>query len=372
MKSQAPQFERIVEALAEAAAGVSLPTVLRHIIESTCRLVGAQYGALGVIGDDQRLVEFVTHGASSELIGEIGQYPEGLGILGLLIVEPKPLRLRDLTQHPGSHGFPDRHPEMHSFLGVPIHIGEEVFGNLYLCEKEGASEFSEEDERLVASVAAVAAVAIENARLHARLQDHAVLQDRERIARDLHDKIIQRVFAAGMALQATARLADAEVSARIVDAVDELDAIIAEVRSTIFDLEARPAERPNVSAVVLDLVDHVTRPAGIVPTVRIDGALNARVTPELAEDLLAVLREGLANVVRHSGARHVEVTVSAHRDLTVVVCDDGNGLPARATRGRGHGLANLTARAQARGGTFSCRAGQPVGTVLEWQVPLPE
>ncbi|MEX0664664.1 MAG: GAF domain-containing protein [Acidimicrobiia bacterium] len=364
------RFEQIVEALAEVAAGVSLPTVLRHIVESTCRLVDARYGALGVIGDDQRLIEFVAHGAPDDMLDQVGHYPEGLGILGLLIVEPKPLRVRDLTQHPASYGFPEGHPPMHSFLGVPIVIGDDVFGNLYLCEKQGAEEFDEEDERLAVSVAGVAAVAIENVRLHERFQDLAVLQDRERIARDLHDKVIQRVFAAGMALQATARLAAPEVADRIVGAVDELDAIIAEVRSTIFALEARPADRPNISAVVLDLVDHTTRAAGIEPAVRIDGALNNLVTPELGEELLAVLREALANAVRHSGARHIDVTVSADRDLAVVVRDDGHGLADPAARGHGHGLANLTSRAQARGGTFSIGPSEPGGTVLEWRVPL--
>lgn len=365
------RFERIVEALAEIAAGVDLPTVLQQIIESTCRLVHARYGALGVIGADQRLVEFVTHGASPGLIDAIGHYPDGHGILGLLIVEPKPLRLRDLTIHPASYGFPENHPPMHSFLGVPIRIGEEVFGNLYLCEKDGADEFSEEDERIVVSVAAVAAVAIENARLHERFQDLAVLQDRERIARDLHDKVIQRVFAAGMALQAAARLVDATAAERIVAVVDELDATIAEVRSTIFALEARPADRPNMSAVVLDLVDHVTRPAGIEPTIRIDGALNSLVTPELGNELLTVLREALANTVKHADARHVEVTVSVDHDLAVVVADDGCGFPENSANTTGHGLANLTARAQARSGSFTLKPGESRGAVLEWRVPLP-
>jgi signal transduction histidine kinase len=343
-------LERIVQALAEVVAGVSLPTVLHRIIESTCRLVGARYGALGVIGEDQRLVEFVTHGASPGVVEAIGRYPEGLGILGLLIVEPKPLRLRDLTQHPASHGFPANHPRMHSFLGVPIRVGDDVFGNLYLCEKEGSEEFSEDDERLVVSVAAVAAVAIENARLHERLQELAVLHDRERIARDLHDKVIQRVFAAGMALQAAARLMDSGVAARVVAVVDELDAVIAEVRSTIFALETRPVDRPSMSAVVLDLVDHTTRPAGIEPAVRIDGAFNSLVTPELGEELLTVLGEALTNAVRHSGARHVDVTITVDRELAVRVADDGRGLADRDEGALGHGLANLTARAQALGG----------------------
>ena len=154
-----------------------------------------RYGALGVIGYDQRLSQFVTHGVTDAEIAEIGPLPQGHGILGRLIVDPRPLRFRDLRAHPDSFGFPAGHPPMRSFLGVPIHLGDDVFGNLYLCEKQGAEEFSEHDEALAVSLAAVAAVAIDNLRLHERLQDLAVLQDRERIARELHDKVIQRIFA---------------------------------------------------------------------------------------------------------------------------------------------------------------------------------
>ena len=185
------RFQQIVEAIAEVAAGVSLPTVLRHIIESTCRLVHARYGALGVIGDDQRLTEFVTHGDPPDMASKIGHNPEGLGILGLLIVEPKPLRLRDLTQHAASYGFPEHHPPMHSFLGVPIRTGDDVFGNLYLCEKQGGDEFTPDDETLAVSLAAVAAVAIENLRLHERLQDLAVLRDREEEVQYLREYLYQ-------------------------------------------------------------------------------------------------------------------------------------------------------------------------------------
>jgi signal transduction histidine kinase len=365
------RIERLLDAIVGVAAGVSLPQVLHHIVQAACSLVNARYGALGVIGADQRLVEFVTHGVTPSEAASIGHLPEGHGILGLLIVEPKPLRLGDLTRHHESFGFPAHHPPMRSFLGVPIHIGDDVFGNLYLCEKTGGAEFDEEDESLVVSLAAVAAVAIDNARLHDRLQDLAVLQDRERIARDLHDKVIQRLFAAGMALQAAGRLIDADVSPRIAETVDELDAIIAEIRSTIFTLEARPSDRPNLSAAILDLVDETTRGAGIEPTVRIDGALNSLVTPELADELLAVLREALSNVVRHSGAHRVEVTIHAAHDLLLTVHDDGRGPPPddhRARRGRG--LANLAARAQAHGGTFSFGPGSSGGTSLQWRVPL--
>ena len=238
---------------------------------------------------------------------------------------------------------------MHSFLGVPIRIRDEVFGNLYLCEKTTADEFSDEDEATVVSLAATAAVAVENSRLHERLQDLAVLRDRERIARDLHDKVIQRLFAAGMRLQATARLAEsADVEQRLVDAVDELDGIITDIRGTIFELGIRPSDRPSLSASVLALVDESVRPAGIEPTIRLDGALDVRVEPGLGDDVLAVLREALTNVVRHATASTVAVDVVLDESLTLRIADNGSGIdPNRRRSTIGYGLRNLEIRARA-------------------------
>jgi two-component system, NarL family, sensor histidine kinase DevS len=361
---------RLVAAVVAVAAGGSLPDVLHHIVDAACDLVGARYGALGVIGYDQRLSQFVAHGVTDEEIAAIGPLPEGHGILGRLIVDPRPLRLRDLRAHPDSFGFPDGHPQMRSFLGVPIHLGDDVFGNLYLCAKQGADAFSEHDEALAVSLAAVAAVAIDNLRLHERLQDLAVLQDRERIARELHDKVIQRIFATGMGLQANARLVEGPASTRILEAVDELDAIIADIRATIFELEARNADRPTLSVAVLDLVDDMTRDTPIEPTVRLVGPVNTLVEPGLGDALLAVLRESLSNAVRHSGGHNVEVTVEAGPELVVTVCDDGRGPPDPPVKPTGHGLRNLAGRAQARGGVFRFDHAPGGGALLEWRVPL--
>ncbi len=194
-----------------------------------------------------------------------GTIPEGRGILGLLIVDPRPLRLADLTAHPDSYGVPEHHPPMRSFLGVPVRVGDEVYGNLYLCEKRDAEEFSADDEALIGSLAVIAAVAIDNARLHERLQDLAVVEDRERIARDLHDKVIQRLFATGLSLQAASHGLDDPAAGKLTQAVDELDVTITEIRNAIFGLEARPAERANLSAALLALTDEVTRRAGLEP-----------------------------------------------------------------------------------------------------------
>ena len=363
---------RFLAAVTGVATGLTLPTTLRHIIDSATTLAGARFGALGVIGDDRTLTEFLTTGLDEDAIRAIGAPPEGRGVLGLLIHEPESLRLRDLTVHPDAFGYPPAHPPMRSFLGVPIRVGDEVFGNLYLCEKVGADEFTEEDEVLVESLAAIAAVAIENSRLHERLQDLAVLRDRERIARDLHDGVIQRLFAAGMALQATSRLSPDEAAGRVEQTVDELDSIVNEIRATIFDLELRGADRPSLAASVLALVDEMTRHADLEATVRIASDVEHRVSPEIADATLTALREALANAVRHADASTVEVSVACDGDmLELRVVDDGRGIattsPARP--GHGHGLANLAVRARDWGGSCDVAPGSEGGTALVWRVP---
>src|SRR5690606_21808826 len=159
-----------LRALLDAVVGIStnldLRGMLRRIVESACDLVSARYGALGVVGRDGQLVEFVTHGLSEEAHARIGALPRGRGVLGLLITDPRPLRVPDITKHPRSYGFPPHHPPMRSFLGVPVKTRGQVFGNLYLAEKEGGREFSEDDEEIVVALAAAAGVAIENARLY--------------------------------------------------------------------------------------------------------------------------------------------------------------------------------------------------------------
>ena len=203
------QLERLLDAVLTIGSDLDLHTVLHTIIQTATESVGATYGALGVLDEvGDRLIEFVTIGIDGEAYAAIGQLPQGHGILGLLIAEPKPLRLPDLTQHPASYGFPPNHPPMTSFLGAPIAIRGHVFGNIYLCDKVGGGEFTDDDEAFVVNLASVASLAIENARLHARVAELATFEDRERIARDLHDTVIQRLFAVGLSLQATQRLVD--------------------------------------------------------------------------------------------------------------------------------------------------------------------
>jgi signal transduction histidine kinase len=157
---------RLLDAVVAIGSDLDLQTVLRRIVEAATRLVDAHYGALGVLSDTGKVAQFVITGIDPATIADIGAFPEGHGILGVLIDDPKPLRLHDLTTHPLSYGFPPNHPPMHTFLGVPVRIHGEVFGNLYLTEKSGGADFTEDDENVLQALAGAAGVAIENARLY--------------------------------------------------------------------------------------------------------------------------------------------------------------------------------------------------------------
>jgi two-component system, NarL family, sensor histidine kinase DevS len=368
-------LRRLLDAVLTVGSDLDLPAMLERIVQAAVDLVDARYGALGVLDDTgERLAQFITVGIDDETRAAIGHLPEGHGILGLLIVDAKPLRLPDLREHPDSYGFPPHHPPMRSFLGVPIRVRDEVFGNLYLTDKTSAEVFTDVDEELVVGLAAAAGVAIENARLHARVQDLALLEDRERIARDLHDSVIQRLFAIGLSLQGAAgfiRTDPAVAAGRVEGAVDDLDLTVKQIRSAIFGLEplTRGAES-GVRSQVLELVRDSGAALGFEPTVLFDGPVDTSTPDGLAVDLLATLREALSNVARHARAGRVDVTVAVDAaGLLLRVADDGVGPPA-PDQPRGHGLDNMAARADRRGGSFDIGPATSNGTVVEWRVPV--
>ena len=296
----------LLDAVLALGSDLDAPSMLRRIVEAAVGLVDARYGALGVLDDTgTRLAQFITVGLDDDTRRLIGDLPQGHGILGLLIVDARPLRLADLREHPNSFGFPDNHPPMRSFLGVPIRVRDEVFGNLYLTDKTTAEVFTDVDEELVVGLAAAAGVAIENARLHTRVQEFALVADRERIARDLHDTVIQRLFATGLSLQGTARLVGTDAAAavaRIDAAVDDLDLTVKHIRSAIFKLESTRASSGGLRDRVLALGREAAGALGFEPRCFFDGPVDCGVGGEVAAELLATLREALSNVARH--ARH--------------------------------------------------------------------
>lgn len=164
------RLRSLLDAVVGIGSDLELRSTLERIVVAACHLAGAKYGALGVVGSDRRLAEFITHGIDPKTHALIGDLPTGKGVLGLLIADPRPVRLPDINTHPQSAGFPPNHPPMHSFLGVPVRIRDQVFGNLYLAEKQGAPEFTDDDEEIVVALAAAAGAAIENARLYETAQ----------------------------------------------------------------------------------------------------------------------------------------------------------------------------------------------------------
>ncbi|MGB3184635.1 MAG: GAF domain-containing protein [Ornithinimicrobium sp.] len=531
------QIEALLDAVLAISADWELPTMLQRIVDAACSLVNAQYGALGVLGPDPtQLVQFITHGLTQQERDAIGELPRGEGVLGLLIREPLPVRISDIAEHPDSFGFPPHHPPMKSFLGAPIRIRGNVYGNLYLTEKRGATEFSVEDEAMVAALAAAAGVALQNARLYEDIRmrrewslatndvtqsllargdeamslhvlaervcavvgaeacmvavnreglsplitamhtvgaeiatptlgvlgdawssalatertllllpdtstkhpqaiieevQHAVglsepgptalvpvtagprlvgviipvwassqtdvanrsvdalaefgkqvgialvagraqsdratvllLEDRERIARDMHDLVIQRLFATGLSLQFAQPLAQHPVvRSRLDEAVTELDHAITDIREVINQLHAM-SQPVGVAQKVADLVENYSQTLGFA--VQLHTTDSGELEPGLEMDVLAVVREGLANVVRHSRASAAAVTLALGPEVRVQIDDDGVGIDETARRS---GLANLADRAAARSGQCEITHREPSGTRIDWRVP---
>ena len=366
------KLRRVLEATLLLEADLDLAVLLRHIVEEARSITHATYGALGVLtAEGNGLSEFVTAGMDLESEERIGARPKGLGILGVLITDPRPLRMANIAGHPGSFGFPPDHPPMQSFLGVPVMLRGEVFGNLYLTDKIGWSEFSRDDELLVGSLAVAAGIAIENAQLHQRVREAAVFEDRDRMARDLHDTVIQRLFGAGLTLQGIASTARPDVSERIIEVIDQLDATIRQVRSTIFEL-GQAEFRQGARSSVLHIVRELELVLGFRVELSVEGPIDTTLPERVSENMTATLREALTNVGRHAGATKVRVELSARNGVCrLVVVDDGHGIVEGTSSDEGgNGLVNMRRRAEKLFGTLDVLSTPGVGTSIIWQVPL--
>jgi signal transduction histidine kinase len=364
------KLRRLMGAVLMITADVELPDLLRHLVEEARTLVGARYGALGVLNPARTgLEQFVTVGLSQAEEAKIGDRPVGRGVLGLLITEPAPLRLSHLEEHPGRYGFPDNHPPMASFLGVPVRVRNDVYGNLYLTDKENEAAFSDEDEALAEALALAAGIAIENTRLNDRVRVMSVLDDRDRIARDLHDRVIQRVYAVGMHLQGATRLPERDqVIERVERAIDDLDLTIVEIRSAIFEL-SEAALPGGLRQAVLQLAEELADTLGARPEVRFEGAVDNAIPQHLGDHVLAVVREGLTNAGKHAQASRYEVTVSVTDRVVIALLDNGSGIELPLSK-PGLGLNNLRDRAEKLDGTFEIQPRVGGGTSVVWSVPL--
>ena len=353
------------------ASELSLPDVLQRIAELAAEVTGARYAALGVIGPDGGILEFITVGVTAEQREHIGNLPVGLGILGLLISEARTIRIPDISKDPASVGFPPNHPPMHSFLGGPVKAGGKVFGNIYLTEKQGALEFSEEDERALEVLAAQAGVAIENATARRELERLALMEDRERIAKELHDGAIQSLFAVGMGLQATATLSkDQAIEQRIDDSISEIDRVIRDLRNYIFGLRPGLLADRQLDQALRDLVTDFQDKTGVTTIGAIDASVSAELSPR-APDVLQLAREALSNVGRHAEAATCRLSLyRKDRWAVLEVDDDGRGFDPQNHTGEGQGLRNLEERTTSLGGSFEIASSAENGTTVRILIPL--
>ncbi len=365
-------LRRVLDAVLLIEADLELPVLLRHVTEEACAMTGARYGALGVLDEGRtHLAEFITVGLEVDQEEKIGARPTGRGVLGLLVANPEALRLSQLSAHEESFGFPTGHPPMTSFLGVHIKVRDEVFGNLYLTDKIGWSEFTREDEALVTSLAVAAGIAIENTRLHRLVQEHAVFDDRERVSRDLHDTVIQTLYGAGLSLQGLAGAAQAsDVSDQVTAVAAMIDHAMLQLRSTIYELGLTGGEL-GIRARIISLLRELTVVTGFDIRSSFDGPVETVISDAIAEHVMATVREAVTNVGRHARATKASVRLSVGNDECLLqVIDNGRGLGQRETaEGGGLGMNNMQRRAEKLRGSFEVRS-QSGGTVLTWRVPL--
>jgi signal transduction histidine kinase len=367
-----------VEALSDAIGAVAgvleIESVLQLIVDRVRALVGARYAALGILADDRRHIErFITSGITDEQRRQLGALPEGHGLLGLIITEGRSLRIPDIAAHPASYGFPPHHPPMTTLLGVPVRLKNRTMGNLYLTDKPAGQEFSEDDQRLVGLFALHAAIAIENARLHEAVQHLAVIDERERIGKDLHDGIIQTLYSISLSLEDVAELMETdaeEASARVDRGIDTLNGAIADLRHFVVGLRPELVDRTDFGGLLAALADQVRQNQVVdieldLPDERIELSAHAR------GELLQIAREALSNVERHAHAAVARVSLRLDdAQMRMELADDGIGFDTEATTPGGHlGLLNMQDRASRLGGTLDVESS-PSGTTIIVRVPL--
>ncbi len=365
-------LEALDAAITAIAGEVSLEGVLQVIADRLRSLVGARYAALGIVGPDRRIARFVTSGIDDPTRRAIGAPPRGDGILGLLVTEQRSIRIDDLTVDPRRSGFPPGHPPMHSFLGVPVVLGARPVGNLYLTDKIGAPRFSEADQRLVETFARQAAMAIHTARMHDSLARLALLQERERIGRDLHDGVIQALYGVGLSLEDIPELMAAdrpEAEARIDRAIDAIHAAIRDIRGFIFGLRTEEFENVELASGLGRLAAELAR--GTTMTVDIRVAEEPDLDPSDSRHVLQLAREALSNAARHAGATRVELSVNVDGNgMEMRVADNGRGFDPSVVDRPGHqGIGNMRSRAISMGGTLDVASVIGAGTTVTLRIP---
>ncbi len=382
------ELEERLAALHQASLSLVQETspelLLFRLVELARSLADAEYAAVGVLDDAGQLERFIPIGLSGEEQAHLEHPPRGLGLIGALMRGTETIRIPSIAADPRSVGFPAGHPLMISFLGVPIRHGSQQLGQIYLTNKRSAPEFSPDDQVIIETLAAYAASAMANARLleqlrrgESQLRRLAVLEERDRIGMDLHDGVIQDIYAVGLTLEHARLLLAGNPSGageRIAQAVDALNNTIRDIRTYILDLRPRKLVEENLMDGLRRLVDEFRANSLVETTLQGPADDQVLLPGPAALALFHICQETLANAGKHAQARHVKVTIwkTAARVLLEIE-DDGRGFDAaRASLTIGHGLANMHTRAEQVGGEIEITSEPGRGTtVLVW-VPAPE
>jgi signal transduction histidine kinase len=371
---QRNELRAVSAAVLAIATHLSPRDVLQTILTSARRLAGARYAALGVPDADGGFAEFLADGVSDEQWAAIGPVPRQHGLLGVLLSDPHPIRLDDIREHPRFGWWPAAHPVLTDFLGMPITDGDEILGEIFVANKEEPGGFTEQDEELLALLASHAAIALVNARLFERSRELSIMEERSRIARELHDSVTQKLFSLRLTTEAAAALIDRDVDrARAeIDVVRRLAAEAGdELASVVIGLRSPELAGDGLEMALRKQVEVLNRVHE--SAVRFSSRDVPRLTSVREEAVYRISQEALHNALRHSQAKRIEIDLVFHSEVLVLrVKDDGVGFDSSSAgpAARRLGLSSMHERARSAGGRLDVTSHQPGGTTVRLEVPV--
>lgn len=351
--------------------------VLEKLSTAARQLADARYAAIGVPDGEGGFSHFITSGMSQKQYDAIGELPRQHGLLGAMLERAVPFRTDDIQAHPRFEGWPDTHPSMRSFLGVPIVSDGAVVGAFYLTDKKGARRavFGQADQELIETLAAHAAVAIQNARLYERSRELTVIEERNRLARELHDAVNQTLFSASLTADAAAALVETDPQASKEQLRDVRELVLramAEMRSLIFELRPADLGAEGLTETLQKHVEVLGRVHGTKIELDTDAARRLPADPALQREVFRIAQEAIANALKHASPECVRVRLAATPErLSVSVTDDGSGFDPEGRQARRRlGLISMRERAEAIGGVLEVRSAPGAGTTVSMEVQL--
>jgi len=384
IQRRANQLEALNKAALSLITELDLGVVLQKVVDLSRELVTSRYGALGVVSEDgDRFEQFITSGISAEQRRAIGFSPVGKGILGLLIKEGNPIILNDIREHESHSGFPEYHPVMKSLLGVPIKTKGKVIGNLYLAEKinphkkddVGYIPFTEEDQMILEMFATQAAIAIDNAKLYRQIQQLAILEERQRFGMDLHDGVIQSIYAVGLMLEDIQRRMDEDLESSkegISNAIRSLNTAINDIRNYILELRPQHFQGRNILQGIEELARALRANTFMNVHVDIKNVDPRILNPERTVEILHIAQEALSNVQKHAYASDVDIILLIEDEkLRLTILDNGISImPEAIENPNGNGLINMRERTTTLGGDIEITPRDVGGTQVSLTVPI--